>query len=102
MVNMKSKKWEAFLKLGIGLLVVFLLNILANQYFFRIDLTEEKRYTITDATKETLRNLEDVVYIDVYLEGDFPAGFKRLQNTIRERLEEFRVYGGNNIQFRFI
>lgn len=99
---MKSKKWEAFLKLGIGLLVIGLLNILANQYFFRIDLTEEKRYTITDATKETLRNLDDVVYIDVYLEGSFPSGFKRLQNAIRERLEEFRVYGGNNIQFKFI
>lgn len=90
------------MKLGIGLLVIGLLNILAGQYFFRIDLTEEKRYTITDATKETLRGLEDVVYIDVYLEGDFPAGFKRLQNAIRERLEEFRVYGGNNIQFKFV
>lgn len=102
MVKTRSKKWESFLRFGIGVVLIILLNIIANQYFFRIDLTEENRYSITEATKETLENLEDVVYVEVYLEGSFPSGFKRLQNAIRESLEEFRIYGGDNIQFEFI
>lgn len=102
MVKLKSSRIEAFLKIGIGIFIIILINILANQYFFRIDLTEEKRFTISDATREMLRELDDVVYVEVYLEGDFPAGFKRLQKAIRERLNEFRVYAGTNIQYAFI
>lgn len=102
MVNKKSKKWESLLWFGIGIVSIILVNIIASQFFFRIDLTEEKRYSITEATKETLENLEDVVYVEVYLEGSFPSGFKRLQNSVRESLEEFRIYGGDNIQFEFI
>lgn len=102
MVKANNKKWEYLLKFGIGVVALILLNVIANRYFFRIDLTEEKRYTITDATKETLKNLEDVVYVEVYLEGSFPSGFKRLQNAVREMLEEFRMYGGGNIQYEFI
>jgi ABC-2 type transport system permease protein len=96
-----NRKWEAILSLMVGLAFIALLNILSSRYFFRIDLTEEKRYTISDATKQMLRELDDVVYIEVYLEGDFPAGFKRLQKSIRETLDEFRIYGGSNIQFVF-
>ena len=102
MVNTKSKKWESVLKFGIGLVLLVLLNIVAARFFFRIDLTEEQRFTITKATKETLQNLEEEVYIMVYLEGEFPAGFQRLQNALREKLEEFRIYGGANIQYSFI
>ncbi len=102
MVKARNKRWESLLKFGIAVVILVLLNILANRYFFRIDLTEEKRYTITDATKETLKNLDDVVYVEVYLEGSFPSGFKRLQNAVREMLEEFRMYGGGNIQYEFI
>lgn len=102
MVEKKSRKKAAFIRFGFALAAIVLLNVIAERHFFRIDLTEEKRFTITDATKNTLRNLDGVVHIDVYLEGDFPSGFKRLQNAIRERLEEFRVYGGRNIRYRFI
>lgn len=102
MVSKKSKKWESLLWFGIGIVSIILVNIIASQFFFRMDLTEEKRYSITEATKETLENLEDVVYVEVYLEGSFPSGFKRLQNSVRESLEEFRIYGGDNIQFEFI
>jgi ABC-2 type transport system permease protein len=84
----------------IGCLI--LLNVLAARFFFRIDLTEDKRYSIAPATKNILRDLDQKVFVDVYLEGDFPAGFRRLQTGIRETLEEFRVYGGTNIEYRFV
>jgi ABC-2 type transport system permease protein len=79
------------------------LNVLANYFFFRIDLTEEKRFTINDATKNLLKNLDDEVYVKVYLTGKgIPAGFKRLENAVRETLDEFQVHGGTNIKYTFI
>lgn len=90
------------IQFGIGLLVLVLLNIVASQFFFRIDLTEDQRYSISPATEQILENLTDQVFVTVYLAGDdLPAGFKRLETAVRERLEEFTVYGGNNIQFSF-
>ena len=88
-----------FVVLAVG--VVFL-NVLAAQLFFRLDLTEDKRYSIAPATKQVLKQLPDVVYVEVYLEGELPPGFRRLQSAIRETLEEFRVYGGANIQYKFV
>ena len=79
------------------------LNIIANRLFFRIDLTQEKRYTIHDATKNLLGNLQDEVYVKVYLTGkSIPAGFKRLENAVRETLDEFQIYGGMKVKYAFI
>ena len=83
------------------MVLVVLINIVSHQYFFRIDLTEEGRYSIKEPTKEMLRQLDDVVYIEVFLEGQLNAGFKRLRRNIEETLEEFRIYGGGNIQYVF-
>ncbi|AHM59483.1 gliding-motility associated ABC transporter substrate-binding component GldG [Flammeovirgaceae bacterium 311] len=96
------KKIEDLLWLGIGIMLLLILNVWAADHFFRLDLTEDKRYSITPATTALLEDLEDVVYVDVYLEGDVPAGFKRLQRSVRETLEEFRTYAGGNIQYNFI
>jgi ABC-2 type transport system permease protein len=97
-----QKKIESFLRFGIVLMLLLIANVLAQDYFLRLDLTEDKRYSIADATKNMLRRLDDVVYVDVYLEGEVPAGFKRLQRSIRETLEEFRTYAGPNVQYTFI
>ena len=96
------KKIEDLLSFGIGLMLLLILNVWAVDHFFRLDLTEDQRYSITPATENLLEDLEDVVYVDVYLEGDVPAGFKRLQRSIRETLEEFQTYAGANIQYNFI
>jgi ABC-2 type transport system permease protein len=102
MVNWNSRKLGALLVFANVVVLIILVNMLAGQYFFRIDLTEEKRYSIAEPTKEMLRELEDVVYVEVYLEGDLPSGVKRLQRSIRETLEEFRVYAGRNLQYKFV
>lgn len=90
------------LLLANGLVLIVLLNVLASKYFFRADLTEEKRFSIKDQTKEVLRELDDKVYVEVYLEGELNAGFRRLQKSIRETLEEFRIYSDDKVQFVFI
>lgn len=102
MVNWKSKKLGDLLTLANGLMLLVLLNILSSFVFFRVDLTEERRYSIKDATKTILRNLDDDVYVEVYLAGDLNAGFQRFQKSIRETLEEFRIYSGNKIHYAFI
>lgn len=99
---MKSKKASDWIQYGLAVVAIVFINIIGSQFFYRLDLTEDKRYTITPATKTLLNKLNDVVYVEVYLEGDFPAAFKILQSSIRETLEEFRAYGGENIQFKFI
>lgn len=101
MVNLDSKRLEDILKLLIGLAILAILNLLASHFFYRFDLTEEKRFSIKPATKELLQELDDVVYVEVYLDGELNARLKRLQRSIRETLEEFRVYSNNNIQYVF-
>ncbi|MGB3181211.1 MAG: gliding motility-associated ABC transporter substrate-binding protein GldG [Cyclobacteriaceae bacterium] len=102
MVDLNSKKTEDLLRFMVLFAAIILANMLASRFFFRADLTEEKRYTISEATKELLTGLEEPVYVEVYLEGEFPAGFQRLQRNIRETLQEFRAYAGDNIQFKFV
>jgi len=99
---MKHKKWEDILTFSAVLLFILLVNINLRYVPWRLDLTEEKRYTISDATKELLENLDDVIYIEVYLEGDLNAGFRRLRNAIAETLDEFRVYGGSRVEYKFV
>ena len=96
-------KKKSFIYFGIGLVLILAFNLLAQELVWRIDLTEDKRYTISEASVDLLESLEEEVLIKVYLEGeDFPADFKRLKNSVKELLEEFQLYGGKNIKFRFI
>jgi len=100
MVKGQGKKTEQVLKLGIGIMVILLFNLWGGRYFFRVDLTQEKRYTLSSATKSMLKGLTDQVYVEVYLAGELPADFKRLQKATVEMLEEFSIYAGNRIQYR--
>lgn len=102
MVKLDSKKLESILYFLIGTLVIIIVNQLSDKVFYRFDLTEEKRYTISDASKNLLTSLNEPVYVDVYLEGQLPAGVQRLQKSIRETLNEFKIYAGQNLQYRFI
>ena len=90
----------------IGFLIAFailiLINVIGNYLYVRLDLTSENRYSLTEPTKELLKNLDDQVYVTVYLEGNFPASFKRLRNETREMLDEFANTSGGNLEFDFI
>ncbi len=101
MVKWESKRLGDLLLLANGLVLAILINQLPAMYFFRLDLTEEKRYTIKQPTRELLRQLDDNVYVEVYLEGDLNAGFRRLRKAVEETLEEFRVYSGNKVHYSF-
>ncbi|HLT71532.1 MAG TPA: gliding motility-associated ABC transporter substrate-binding protein GldG [Cyclobacteriaceae bacterium] len=102
MVNWESRKTGDLLQLANALALVVLINLVAAGSFFRIDLTEEKRFTVKPATRDMLASLDDEVYVEVYLEGDLNAGFRRFQKSIRETLEEFRIYSNNKVNYTFV
>ena len=91
-----SKLWWLFL-----LILVVAVNFLASNFHTRLDLTKEKRYTLSNATKQLLKNLDEPVMIDVFLKGDFPSGFKKLSLSTSELLKEFKENGKRNIIYNF-
>ena len=97
----KDTRKSNIIQLALGLVIILLVNIIGSYLFTRLDLTSEKRYTLSPATKELIRNVDDIVYFRIYLDGEFPAGFKRLRNSTKEMLDEFRAYN-KNIQYEFI
>ncbi|HMM10653.1 MAG TPA: gliding motility-associated ABC transporter substrate-binding protein GldG [Bacteroidales bacterium] len=88
----KDIRRDNLLSFAILLAIIVVVNIISSYVFTRIDLTSEKRYTLAPATKELLRSVDDYVFFRVYLEGEFPAGFKKLRRETKEMLDEFRAY----------
>lgn len=97
----KANRSQAVSQLVIAIIILACINIIGQYFFARFDLTAEKRYTLSKPTKNILRNLDDIVYVEVYLEGEFPSGFKRLRNATREMLNELRAYH-SDIEYEFV
>lgn len=97
----KKQQQQAVIRLLALVAILICVNVLAARYHKSFDLTGEKRFTLSNATKDMLRNLKDVVVVDVYLKGKFPAGFQRLSEATREKLQSFKEYGGAKIVYRF-
>ncbi len=97
-----GRKRSDITQLVLSLAIVVVAAFLLSYFFFKLDLTEEKRHSLTPATKEMLANLNDQLFIRCYLHGEFPAEFKRLENTIKERFDEFRDYSNGQIDYEFI
>ncbi|MBN8666950.1 MAG: gliding motility-associated ABC transporter substrate-binding protein GldG [Chitinophagales bacterium] len=86
----------------IFLLALVAINIIAVFFHQRIDLTSEKRYTLSQPTKNLLLSLDAPTRIDVFLKGEFPAGFKKLANSVQEFLQECQEYAGGNLEIRYL
>lgn len=92
-----SKFWWLLL-----LVILFVVNFFASAFHSRIDLTKEKRYTLSKATTELLNSLDDNVQIEVFLKGDFPSGFRKLANSTDEFLQLLKDHNRSNISYKFI
>lgn len=95
------KKLAKYKFLFLLILSLVLINLLASQYHKRFDLTEDNRFTISPAAKDILDKIESPLIIDVFMKGNFPPEFRRLQNETRQFLEEMAAYN-SNISFNFI
>ena len=96
------KKFSGFLnrRWGVVLIIMVLLavNVITSTWHFRIDLTDEKRFTLSKGTTTILKNIDEPVTIDVFLKGNYPSGFKKLAAATEDLLREFKEVGGNKIK----
>ena len=97
---METGKQKNLKQLLLTAIVLLVLNFAGIYYFKRFDLTHDKRYTLSPTTLSIVEEVQEPLYIDVFLEGDFPGEFKRLQDETRQLLEEFHARN-SNIIFNF-
>lgn len=88
-------------KIIIVIILLLAINFISNKVYKRFDLTKDKRYTISETTHSILENIDEIAFIKVYLEGQFPSEFKRLQTETKQHLEELKAIN-SNIKFRFV
>ena len=93
---------QSILEFTTLLVIVVVGNILGNFYYLRIDLTEEKRYTLSETSKKLSNELKEKCYFRLYLDGDMSARFKNLRNEIRDMAYEFRELSGRKIEIEII
>jgi ABC-2 type transport system permease protein len=86
---------------AILLAVILLLNFAATQLRLRLDMTAEQRYSLSASTRSLLKNIEEPVTVDVLLNGEFPAVFRKLQNSTDDILHEMKAYAGNKLIIRY-
>jgi len=99
-LNLNSR--HPYFRLVIRITGIIALACLLSVFHYRFDLTSEKRYTLSDFTKSTLRELDDKVTLQVYLDGDLNIPFHRMQQNLKETLDEFKVYAGDRLDYEFI
>lgn len=89
-------------QLLIVLAVMATISIISVYFFTRVDFTQEKRYTLSGISRSEIQSLDHDVYIVVYLNGDFPAGFKRLQSEVTDILGDYKAYAKGRLHISYI
>jgi gliding-associated putative ABC transporter substrate-binding component GldG len=98
MIPIKKSNLKTLL---ITIAILLIVNGLGNQFFHRFDLTKDNRYTLSTTSLNIIKQVQNPLSIKVYMQGDLPAEFKRLQQETRQLLEEFQAYN-KNIVFEFV
>ncbi len=102
-MNRKKIKKQNIIQLLIVLIIIVLMNYLASFMILRFDMTSEGRYTLSDKTHSLLNEIDDQIYIKVYLDGnDLPVGFKRMRRALTDMLDEFDYHCNKDISYLFI
>ena len=94
----KNRKWWWIVVIA----AIITVNFFASIVHKRIDLTNEKRFTISSPVKKILGNMDDVAEVNIFLKGDLPAGFKNLSTSAEELLQEFKEYSNGKISYKLV
>ena len=97
--NIRMKSWLQFILSVAG---IILMVAAASFIRLRLDLTEDKRYTLSEPSRKILGNLKNDIYVQVYLDGEMPVPLKKLRRSVREILDEFRIASGRKLDYEFI
>ncbi len=98
---MTTSKKKNIQSLGIIIAIILVLNVVSGYFFQRFDLTKDKRYTLSATSLNIIKQVQNPLSVKIYLQGDLPAEFKRLQSETRDLFEEFQAYN-KNIVFEFV
>jgi len=101
---MKLKQSNIFAPINLLLIVVNLVvfNLVSSDLFGRIDLTENRVYTLSDVTKDVLRNLEETLTIKAYFTRELPAPYNNIARYVEDQLAEMKAYGGGRFRYDFL
>lgn len=98
---MRTRSWK-YLNAVLFVAAVLLLNVIALQYFARIDLTEEQLYTLSDASRNLVRSLDDKFLVKAFYTAEMPAPYNNNRRYLQDQLDEYRAYAGGNFHYEFI
>ncbi|MCT4587075.1 MAG: gliding motility-associated ABC transporter substrate-binding protein GldG [Carboxylicivirga sp.] len=98
-MSISIKHSNKFVQLAVVVFGLIAIGWLSQRVYFRLDLTSEKRYTLTESSRQFIKDLPSDMFVRVYLEGDLNSGFRRLSNATHEILEEFKAEGGSKFYF---
>lgn len=97
----RTARRSHLLQLVVVLVIIILVNLIGHYFFGRLDLTAEKRYSLSKSTKNLLKSIDEPVLFRVYLEGNLVSDYQRLQNETREMLNQFRAYN-KYVNYEFV
>ncbi|MFT4736656.1 MAG: ABC-type uncharacterized transport system involved in gliding motility auxiliary subunit [Cyclobacteriaceae bacterium] len=96
------KKSSLFTQIGLVIIILIVLNLISSSLYFRIDFTEDQRYTLSDATKDILNDLDEVINIKAYFTEELPPQLAYVLSDLRDQLIEYEDRSNGNIVFLFI
>jgi ABC-2 type transport system permease protein len=89
-MNWKLKTTK-YIEIALLLILLGFVNTIGEYVYYKWDVTEDKRYTLTESSTRILQNMDSPIFIEVLMGGNFPAGFSRLQQSVEELLLQFRL-----------
>jgi gliding-associated putative ABC transporter substrate-binding component GldG len=101
-MNTNAMKTQTLTRLGIVLAILILLNFISVRFFGRLDMTRSGLFTLADASKSLMRNLDDKVTVKAYFTEDLPSPYNNHRRLLLDQLNEYRAYSKGNLQFEFI
>ena len=96
-----SPRAKSLWQFAILILVIVIVNVASDIIYERFDLTTEKRYTLSQTTRDLVSTLDEPIYVQVFLDGEFPQEYRRLKNATRDMLNEFEHIAKGNVEYRF-
>lgn len=100
--NIRDVRIRSWLQFGSVILIVVFIEILGSLIRVRLDLTSDRRYTLSVPSRKVLAGIKNDIFVQVYLDGEMPIPFKRLKRSVGELLDEFRVASRRKIDYSFI
>ena len=102
MWSMKSKRNQTIVRASLVLGILIVVNIISVRLFGRLDLTRQKVYTLSDASKKLVRSFDDRVTVRAYFTEDLPSPYNNNRRAVLDILNEYRAYAGGNLQYEFV